>query len=80
MKALKNKTVVTILAAIICVVILGFSYDRRVKKKINAISVPVAKVDLKSRQEITSNDIEMISEQENFMELDDLSYLVHLLV
>lgn len=61
MKALKNKTVVTILAAIICVVILGFSYDRRVKKKINAISVPVAKVDLKSRQEITSNDIEMIS-------------------
>ena len=50
MKALKNKTVVTILAGIICIAILAFSYTNRVNKKISAIQIPVAKVDLFARE------------------------------
>ncbi len=57
MKALKNKTVVTVLAGIICIVILAFSYSSRVNKKISAIEVPVAKVDIAAREQITKDKI-----------------------
>ena len=60
MKALKNKTVVTILAGIICIAILAFSYTNRVNKKISAIQIPVAKVDLFAREQITAEKIETI--------------------
>jgi Flp pilus assembly protein CpaB len=57
MNAFKNKTVVTILAGIICVAILAFSYTNRVNKKISAIEVPVAKVDIAAREQITEEMI-----------------------
>lgn len=52
MKVFKNKNVVTILAGIICVIIIGFAYKYRVNKAIRAVSVPVAKNDILARTEI----------------------------
>ena len=60
MKALQNKTVVTILAGIICVAILAISYYNRVNKKISAVPVPIAKVDLVAREQITADKIDSI--------------------
>ena len=57
MKALQNKTVVTVLAGIICVVILAVSYTSRVNKKISAIPVPVASMDINAREQITKEKI-----------------------
>ena len=60
MKVFKNKTVVTILAGIICVVILAFAYNNRVSKKIDSVDVFVAKVDLAAREQITAEKITKI--------------------
>ncbi len=58
MKAFKNKTVVTIIAGIICVAVLAFSYRNRVNKKINARDIPVAKVNISAREQITADKID----------------------
>lgn len=60
MKVFKNKTVVTILAGIICVIILGFAYTSRVSKKINSTDVYVAKVDIAAREQITAEKMTTI--------------------
>lgn len=60
MKAFQNKTVVTIIAGIICVAILAFSYTNRVNKKIRAIEVPVAAVDIPAREQITKDKIKRV--------------------
>ena len=59
MKFFKNKTVVTIISGIVCVLILLFGYTKRVNDQIKLTSVPVAKRDIAAREEITQNDIEM---------------------
>ncbi len=57
MKIFKNKTVVTIVAGILCVAILGIAYSKRVSARINEITVPIAARDLAAREEIKSEDI-----------------------
>ena len=57
MNFLKNKNVVTIIAAIICILIISIAYKYRVDKKIDAITVPVASEDIASRTEITKKQI-----------------------
>ncbi len=57
MNFFKNKNVVTIVAAIICILIISIAYKYRVDKKIDAITVPVAAEDIASRTEITKAHI-----------------------
>ena len=57
MNFFKNKNVVTIIAAIICILIISIMYKYRVDKKIDAITVPVASEDIASRTEITKKQI-----------------------
>ena len=57
MNFFKNKNVVTIIAAIICILIISIAYKYRVDKKIDAITVPVASEDIASRTEITKKQI-----------------------
>ena len=59
-KLLGNKGVVTIVAVALCLVILFFAYRYRVDKAINAISVPYALRDIKSRTEITKDDVGVV--------------------
>lgn len=55
MEFFKRKNVVTIIASIICIIIIAFAYNYRVNKAISAQVVPVALETLKGRDEITSN-------------------------
>ena len=57
MNFFKNKNVVTIIAAIICILIISIAYKYRVDKKIDAITVPVAAENITSRTEITKKQI-----------------------
>ena len=52
-----NKSIVTIIAGIACVVILAVAYRYRVNQKINAVSVPYAKVQINSREQVTDDKI-----------------------
>lgn len=52
-KLFNNKSVVTLISLIVCVLILFFAYRYRVNNAINAISVPMAVRDLQAREEIT---------------------------
>ena len=57
-KLFKNKQIVTIVSLIVCFGILVFAYRYRVNKAINAVSVPIATRDLKSRELITEECFE----------------------
>lgn len=59
-KILGNKGVVTIVAGVLCCLILFFAYRYRVDKAINAISVPYALRDIEARTEITKEDIGVV--------------------
>ncbi len=50
-----NKGVVTFIAMIVCIAILGFAWQYRVNKEIRPISVPYAKVKIPARSEITED-------------------------
>ena len=50
-----NKGVVTIIAMIVCIVIIFFAYKYRVDKEIQARTVPYARVDIPARAEITED-------------------------
>lgn len=50
-----NKGVVTIIAFIVCIVIILFAYKYRVDKEIQAVSVPYAKKKIDARTEITED-------------------------
>ncbi len=52
-----NKGVVTLVAMIVCIVIIFFAYKYRVEKEINAISVPYAVREIPARSEITEDMI-----------------------
>ncbi len=54
-KFFHNKSIVTLLASIICVVILIVGYNYRVNRAINAISIPIATKNLDARTEITED-------------------------
>ena len=54
-RLLSNKSMVTLLAMIVCIVIIFFAYKYRVEKEINAISVPYAIRDIPARSEITED-------------------------
>lgn len=57
---LKNKSLVTFVAGLICVAIVVYFYHYRVNKIINTIEVPVAVKRLDSRHEITKEDIKTV--------------------
>lgn len=59
-KFLKNKNTITILGVVLCVIILYVAYNYRVKQAINPVLVPVAKVDIQPRTQITDDMIEYI--------------------
>lgn len=59
-KILGNKGVVTIIAAIACLVIIFFAYNYRVNKAINAIEVPYALSELPARKEIKEEDVGVV--------------------
>lgn len=54
-KIFHNKSIVTIIAIIICVAILVIGYRYRVNKAINAVNVPIAVKTLEPREEITED-------------------------
>ncbi len=51
----KNKTLITIIAGIVCIVILFVAYNYRVNKEINPIDVPFAVTDIPPRTMITED-------------------------
>lgn len=59
-RLIANKGLVTIVAGIVCLAILGFAYSYRVSKQINPIDVPYATVDIPARTEITENMVDTI--------------------
>lgn len=59
-KILKNKSLVTIIAGIVCLAILFFAYRYRVNTAIKAVSIPVAVQELPARTEITEDKIKTI--------------------
>lgn len=59
-KIFENKTVVTIVLGIICLLILYFAYEYRVSKEINKVKIYVAKETIPARTEITEDLIEEI--------------------
>lgn len=59
-KILKNKSLVTIIAGIVCLAILFFAYRYRVNTAIRAVTIPVAAVEIPARTEITEDKIKTI--------------------
>ena len=59
-KFLRNKNTVTLLGIIAGVLVLYFSYNYRVKKAIEPISVPVAKVEIEATKEVTADMIKYV--------------------
>ena len=59
-KILGNKGLVTIVASLICVVIITVFYNYRINEIIDAVEIPVAKERLNSRTEITEDNIKTI--------------------
>ncbi len=59
-KLFHNKSIVTLLALIACIIILFFAYRYRVNTAIRAIDVPIAARDLQPREEITEESFKTI--------------------
>lgn len=59
-KIFKSKSVVTVVAIAVCLIVLFFAYRYRVNNAINAISVPIASKRLDSRDEITKDSIRTV--------------------
>ena len=66
-KFLKNKNTVTILGVIIGALVLYFSYNYRVKKAIEPISIPCAKVTIGATKEITADMIKYVKVSSNYL-------------
>ena len=56
-KIFKNKSMVTLIAMIVCLAILYFAYNYRVNKAIQAVDVPIATRKIEAREEIKAEDI-----------------------
>ena len=59
-KLFRNKSIVTILAIVVCLVILVVAYRYRVDTAIDAIEIPIAAKKLTSREQITDDCIRMV--------------------
>ena len=59
-KIFHNKSIVTIVALILCLVILFFAYRYRVDKAIGAVNVPIAVRRLEPREEITEESFKTV--------------------
>jgi len=66
-KFLSNKNTVTILGVIVGVLVLYFGYNYRVKKAVTPVSIPVAKVQIGSRTEITQDMIQFVDVSSSFL-------------
>ena len=55
-KLFHNKSIVTLVSLVVCIVILFFAYRYRVNTAINAVDVPIATKQLNARDEITEDD------------------------
>lgn len=66
-KFLRNKNTVTLLGIIIGVLVLYFSYNYRVKKAIEPISIPVAKVKIDATKEVTADMIKYVKLSSSFL-------------
>lgn len=66
-KFLQNKNTVTILGVLIAVGVLYFSYNYRVKKAIEPVSVPIAKVAIGATEEITADKIDYVKVSSNLI-------------
>ena len=55
-KLLNSKTIVTIIALVVCAIIILWAYTSRVNKKINKVTIPVAKELINAREEIILGD------------------------
>lgn len=66
-KFLRNKNTVTILGVIAGMLVLYFSYNFRVKKAIEPISVPCAKVAIGPTEEITADKIKYVKLSSNYL-------------
>ena len=51
----QNKNIVTVIAAVVCVIIIFFAYKYRVSQAINTTTVPQAAVKIEARTEITKD-------------------------
>lgn len=60
-KLFGNKTVVTIVLGVACLLILYFAYEYRISKEINKVTIYVARETIPARTEITEDLIEEIS-------------------
>ena len=56
----KNKSLVTLIAAVVCVIIIAFFYNYRVNKIINTIEIPVASKRLDARTQIDEDSIKHV--------------------
>ena len=77
-KIFKNKSMVTLIAMIVCLAILYFAYNYRVNKAINAISVPVAKQRIEAREQISSDMITTKKVARAMITADVTHYLMNL--
>ena len=59
-KLFRNKSIVTILAIALCLIILVFAYRYRVDKAIEAIEIPIAAKKLNAREQINEDCIRMV--------------------
>lgn len=66
-KFLRNKNTVTILGIILGVLVLYFFYNYRVKKAIEPISVPCAKVSIGATSEITADMIDYVKLSSDYL-------------
>jgi Flp pilus assembly protein CpaB len=56
----KNKSLVTLIAAVVCVIIIAFFYNYRVNKIIDTIEIPVAAKRLDAREVLTEENIKKV--------------------
>ena len=59
-KLFHNKSIVTLISLIVCIIVLFVAYNYRVNTAIHAIDVPIALRDLQPREEITEESFETI--------------------
>ena len=59
-KLFRNKSIVTIVAIVVCLAVLFFAYRYRVNTAINAVNVPIAQKRLEPREEITKDSFKSV--------------------
>lgn len=60
-KLLKNKSIVTLVSIVVCIIILWAAYNYRVNKVKTMVEIPVARLELPPRTQLTSENVTSIS-------------------